>query len=240
MRFPRPPLARVLAAIVMVLGIGFVTVITAAITGAFVARTRREERAATDDHAPLADQIREIIERLERIEAEPTLVVGAAGGGEVPNDRQMDGMDMTDFLLGNADESGRNTILCLQGVRLQAVKWRQWKANLFHQDDFYSTWAPLNMPHLYNLEWDPREEHQVNFPHGWVAHPMAAAAAAFLKTLAQEPPIKPGDSRPIHTAQARRAYAPRNTSRSDRSRSRTTTLVKAHEQLPGPPHGIEH
>ena len=62
-----------------------------------------------------------------------------AGGGEVPADRQIDGMDMRDFLLGDAEESGRNTVLCIQGNRLQAVKWRQWKAHLFQQDDFYST-----------------------------------------------------------------------------------------------------
>lgn len=118
-----------------------------------------------------------------------------AGGGDVPTDRQIDGMDMRDFLLGNAGESGRDTILCFQGNRLQAIKWRQWKAHLFQQDSFLSTWSPYNMPHLHNLEWDPREEHEVDFPHAWVAHPMAAAAA-FLKSLALEPPIKPGTPDP--------------------------------------------
>jgi Sulfatase len=83
-------------------------------------------------------------------------------------------------------------LLCFQGNRLQAIKWRQWKAHLFSQDDFYSNWTPLNEPALFNLEWDPREEHQVGFPHIWVAHPMAAAAAAFMKSLVMEPPIKPG------------------------------------------------
>ena len=39
----RPTLGRILAAVVMLLGIGFVTVITASITGAFVARSRREQ-----------------------------------------------------------------------------------------------------------------------------------------------------------------------------------------------------
>ena len=52
------------------------------------------------------------------------------------------------------------------------------------------------MPHLHNLERDPREEHQVDFAHGWAAHPMAAAAGAFLKTFAVEPPIKPGTPDP--------------------------------------------
>jgi hypothetical protein len=48
----------------------------------------------------------------------------------------------------------------------------------------------------YNLEWDPREEHPVDFPHAWMLHPVAAAAGAFLKTLVVEPPIKPGTHDP--------------------------------------------
>ncbi len=54
-----------------------------------------------------------------------TLVL--AGDGEVPTDRKIDGMDMRDFLLGDAEESGRDTVLCIQGNRLQAAKWHQWK-----------------------------------------------------------------------------------------------------------------
>ena len=119
-----------------------------------------------------------------------------AAGVQVPADRQIDGMDMRDFLLGAADASGRDTVLCLQGNRLQAVKWRQWKIHLFKQDDSLSTWTPYNGPHLHNLEWDLREEHQVDFPHAWVLHPMAAAVGAFLRTLATEPPIKPGTPDP--------------------------------------------
>jgi hypothetical protein len=67
---------------------------------------------------------------------------------------------------------------------------------LFQQDSFLSTWTPYNVPHIHNLEWDPREEHEVDFPHGWVLHPMAAAAGAFLKSLVAEPPIKPGTPDP--------------------------------------------
>jgi len=119
-----------------------------------------------------------------------------AAGAKVPADRQIDGMDMRCFLLGGAEQSGRDTILFLQGNRLQAVKWRQWKAHLFQRDSFLSTWTPYNLPRLHNLEWDPREEHEVGFPHAWVAHPMAEAVLMFLKTLAIEPPIKPGTPDP--------------------------------------------
>jgi arylsulfatase len=59
-----------------------------------------------------------------------------------------------------------------------------------------SAWTAYNMPHLHNLEWDSREEHEVDFPHSWVIDPIVAAAAAFLETLVAEPPIKPGTPAP--------------------------------------------
>jgi voltage-gated potassium channel len=58
---------QILAALVMLLGIGFLTVITAAITSTFVARSGRQPQAGSGD--PSAEQLTRIDERLERIEA---------------------------------------------------------------------------------------------------------------------------------------------------------------------------
>jgi voltage-gated potassium channel len=58
---------RLLASVVMLLGIGFVTVITASITSAFVTRSR-EEQVVDDAADDPVDQLREIAARLERIE----------------------------------------------------------------------------------------------------------------------------------------------------------------------------
>jgi voltage-gated potassium channel len=55
---------RLVAASVMLFGIGFLTVITAAITSTFVAQSRREVAAAAT-----VEQFRQIDQRLERIEA---------------------------------------------------------------------------------------------------------------------------------------------------------------------------
>jgi voltage-gated potassium channel len=55
---------RLVAAAVMLFGIGFLTVITAAITSTFVARSRGEVATAAT-----AEQFRQIDQRLERIEA---------------------------------------------------------------------------------------------------------------------------------------------------------------------------
>jgi len=59
---------QLVAVLVMLLGIGFLTVITAAITSTFVSRSRREQ-APSDAEAALAEQFRQLDSRLERIEA---------------------------------------------------------------------------------------------------------------------------------------------------------------------------
>jgi voltage-gated potassium channel len=63
---PTTVAGQLLAALVMLLGIGFLTVITAAITSTFVGRSRQPSSEAD---TPTAEQLRQINERLERIEA---------------------------------------------------------------------------------------------------------------------------------------------------------------------------
>ncbi len=57
---------RLVASLVMLLGIGFLTVITASITSTFVARSRRDP---SDADAAMTEQLRQLDSRLERIEA---------------------------------------------------------------------------------------------------------------------------------------------------------------------------
>jgi voltage-gated potassium channel len=59
---------KLVAAFIMLVGVGFLTVITASITSTFVARSRREQ-GAPDASTGIAQQLRQIDERLERIEA---------------------------------------------------------------------------------------------------------------------------------------------------------------------------
>jgi voltage-gated potassium channel len=65
---PTSVAGKLVAALVMLVGIGFLTVITAAITSTFVSRSRREQ-APSGPTAPTEEQLRQIAARLERIEA---------------------------------------------------------------------------------------------------------------------------------------------------------------------------
>ena len=64
---PKNVAGRIMATLVMVGGIGFVTVVTAAITSGFVARSR-EEPSRVQDAPPSADVLQEIIASLRRLE----------------------------------------------------------------------------------------------------------------------------------------------------------------------------
>ena len=68
---PTTVVGQLLAALVMFFGIGFITVITAAITSTFVARSSLEQKRA-DSETPTAEQVRQLDRRLERIEAAVT------------------------------------------------------------------------------------------------------------------------------------------------------------------------
>lgn len=67
---PTNAVGRLVAAAVMLLGLGFLAVITAAITSSFVARAQDESRKRAGGGAPATEHhINEINARLERIEA---------------------------------------------------------------------------------------------------------------------------------------------------------------------------
>jgi voltage-gated potassium channel len=59
---------RLVAVLVMLVGIGFLTVITAAITSTFVSRSRLEQ-APSDAETATTEQFRQLDRRLDRIEA---------------------------------------------------------------------------------------------------------------------------------------------------------------------------
>jgi voltage-gated potassium channel len=68
-KVPETAPGQILAVLVMLLGIGFVTVVTAAITSAFVERSRRQRQIEGLESHPAAEELKRIEARLERIEA---------------------------------------------------------------------------------------------------------------------------------------------------------------------------
>ena len=120
-------------------------------------------------------------------------------GGDVPDDRVIDGVDQTDFLLGRTDKSNRESVVVYVGQELYGVKWRDWKM-MVKEIDTISADPTRNygVPLFYNLLLDPREENPVLYapPNFWVRYPAGEVLVNHAKSMQQEPPIPPGTPDP--------------------------------------------
>ncbi len=120
----------------------------------------------------------------------PTLA--RLAGGRVPDDRVIDGVDVSDFLLGRRKESGREGFVVYMGNEVFGLKWRNWKIHFKEQDTVFSVLREYTMPRVYNLHVDPQERENVLFPHTWVPKAALGQLAVHKKSLAEHPPIPTG------------------------------------------------
>ena len=124
----------------------------------------------------------------------PTLAKLA--GGKVPDDRIIDGIEMSDFFFGKTEESGREGVIVYMGNDVYGVKWRNWKMNFKELDTIFGEVREYGLPKVYNLYKDPGERENVLFPHTWVPKAATPQLIQHVMSLRQEPPIKPGTKDP--------------------------------------------
>jgi arylsulfatase len=120
----------------------------------------------------------------------PTLAKIA--GGEVPNDRVIDGIDVSDFLLGKVKQSGRDGFVVYMGNDVFGVKWKDWKIHFKEQSGWNGVLREYTMPRIYNLMNDPFERDNVLFPNTWVLRKGLPQLEEHVESLKENPPIKPG------------------------------------------------
>jgi len=113
-------------------------------------------------------------------------------GGKVPDDRVIDGINMSEFLLGQQEESGREGFVVYMGNDIFAVKWRNWKLHFKEQTGWNGELREYTMPRAYNLMSDPQERDNVLFPHTWLPKAALPQLEQHLASLKANPPIKPG------------------------------------------------
>ncbi len=120
------------------------------------------------------------------------------GGAEIPTDRAIDGIDITDFLLGKTEKSGRDGFPIFVADRLEAVKWHNYKMAFYSKErDWWTPGTKLGVPQIYDLYTDPKEEYPATLsPHAWVGGPIMKLVADFELSLKKYPPIAPGTPDP--------------------------------------------
>jgi arylsulfatase len=124
----------------------------------------------------------------------PTLA--RISGGEVPRDRVIDGIDMSAFLLGDREESGREGFVVYMGNDIFGVKWRNWKLHFKEQTGWNGVLREYTMPRIYNLMNDPQERDNVIFPHTWVPKAALPQLEQHVASLREYPPVPTGASDP--------------------------------------------
>lgn len=112
--------------------------------------------------------------------------------GRLPDDRPIDGIDITDFLLGKTAESGREGFIVYMGAEIFGVKWRNWKLHFKEQDSAFGEMRTYTMPRLYDLLRDPQERDNVLFPNTWVPKAALRQLEEHVASLRAHPPIPAG------------------------------------------------
>jgi arylsulfatase A-like enzyme len=122
-------------------------------------------------------------------------------GGKVPDDRPIDGVDQTDLVLGRNDIGRREHLLTFVGPDLVAARWKQFRAYFVDVAPGRSGWggehlmggaglsaAPMNgYPRVFNIESDPREEHNIGQMYNWVVGPLLKVVEEYKATLIRHP-----------------------------------------------------
>ncbi|MCP4405125.1 MAG: arylsulfatase [bacterium] len=129
----------------------------------------------------------------------PTLA--RIAGGKVPDDRAIDGQDMTDFLVGKQEQSGRDGFVVYMGKDIFGVKWKNWKLHFKEQEAWNSAMDTYTMPRVYNLLADPQERDNVLFPNTWVPKAALPQLEEHVISLKKFPPVPTGAPDPYKPPQ---------------------------------------
>jgi arylsulfatase len=126
----------------------------------------------------------------------PTLA--AFVGADMPTDRPIDGVDQSEFLLGNQATSNREHLLTFIGPDLVSVRWRHYR--IYTQDVIQAgngfqrmggtqaSRIPRNgYPYVFNILQDPREEFDTGPSESWVVGKYMPLVVQYYQSLQQYP-----------------------------------------------------
>jgi len=93
---------------------------------------------------------------------------------EIPQERILDGVDQSGFLMGKSEKSERESVVIYIGNELFGVKWRNWKMLIKEIDEESYAIQKMAYPSIYNLIVDPKEEEPETFylDDTWVDTPL--------------------------------------------------------------------
>jgi arylsulfatase A-like enzyme len=115
----------------------------------------------------------------------------------VPKDRPMDGIDQSNFVLGQQEKSNREYIITYVGDIIFAVKWRNMKVHFATAEGTHSIVQRYTFPQVFDVKEDPKESFELwgneGYAHAWVMEPVTSILGQNAKSMAEYPNIKPGE-----------------------------------------------
>ena len=119
-------------------------------------------------------------------------------GAKVPQDRPIDGIDQSGFLLGKQETSNRNSLITFIGDRIAAVRWKQFRiypmkinqtGNNPEVGGYLGTVAETaGFPQIFNIEADPKERVDIGpTGGGWIMGPYLQTVMKYRATLSKYP-----------------------------------------------------
>ncbi len=127
-----------------------------------------------------------------------------AGGGALPTDRPIDGVNQLPWWQGSAAKSAREGFLFYIKNELRAVKWRHWKLHFIFESEPNAGTRHLETPWLFNIKRDPKEETDAAMEDGWVRGPMRKMILRFEESLRLHGTTPPGAADAFNPAAAGR------------------------------------
>jgi arylsulfatase A-like enzyme len=125
-----------------------------------------------------------------------TFAALAGASDKVPTDRPLDGVDASEFLLGQSQESGRESYLFFGGNgELLSMKYKNIKMIHMYSDGIDQPYVSPQLPLLFDLGSDPGETSNLmhyRLDNMYWAYALTQLAIEFKLSTVEYPNIKPG------------------------------------------------
>lgn len=127
----------------------------------------------------------------------PTLAGLTGLSDKVPQDRPIDGVDASSYMLGKSKSTGRNSYMFFGADgQLMSIKWMYYKTIFRYSDGISSPYVTPQLPLMYDLSSDPGEKFnlwETTLTNGWVFAPVLGEIGKYEQSLATHPNIKVGE-----------------------------------------------
>ena len=127
----------------------------------------------------------------------PTIANLVGEQERIPSDRPVDGINQSEFILGNQEKSNREYVITYVGNDVFSVKWRTLKVHFFTAEGTFSSIVQPTFPEVYDIKSDPGETRELwrneGYSHLWVMKPVMEIINDNAKSMSEFPNIKPGE-----------------------------------------------